>query len=314
MKIFLVTADPSLAVSQKKELESIGDLVVIKGQKLSNSEVIKKASDVEILIPAPSGIERVSRNILNNLKHLKFIALRTVGSAWIDLEAAKNLGIPVSNIKGANSESVAEHTWGMILGLAKRINEFDRDVRNKGAYKFSDYQGKEVYGKTLGVIGLGDIGKKVVRIAKGFNMKVLGVRKTDKPVSGVKLVSLETLVKSSDVITVCVPLTPETKNLISAEEISRMKQGVILVNTAREGIVNKKAIVKAVKKRKVFGYGIETKIMQPLPPKDKYLSSPHIIVTPHNAFYTEDAEDKSYDLVIENIKAYLKGRPQNLVT
>lgn len=106
------------------------------------------------------------------MKKLKMIATLTVGVAWLDMKATKELGITVCNIKGANAESVAEHAWGMILSLAKRITEFDRDVRNKGAFKFADYEGVEVYGKTIGIIGLGDIGTKIARIAKGFDMRI----------------------------------------------------------------------------------------------------------------------------------------------
>lgn len=314
MKIYLVTSNPGLNEFQRQQLEKAGKLIALNVQKLSTTELVEQAPDAEILIAGSSGIGAISRELLEGLKQLKYITLLTVGYDWVDIEAAKDRGIPISNVKGANSESVAEHIWGMILDLAKRITEFNRDAREKGAYKFGDYRGKEVHEKTLGVIGLGDIGTKVARIAKGFDMKVIGVNKSGRPVKGVTLVDLPTLLRESDATAVCVPLTPETENMISDEQFKLMKDGVILVNCAREAIVNKEAVLNAVTCGKVFGYGVETPIMKPVPKDDPYLKYPNIIVTPHNAFNTEDAEVKTYDMAVENIQSFLKGSPQNLIT
>lgn len=314
MKIYLIKSSPVLNKNQKNKLDQLGDLSIIDAEKLSDNEVIEQAADAEIMIAGPSGIDKFSKDILQGLKKIKFVSLLTVGFAWVDLAAAKEADVSVSNIKGANSQSVAEHTWGMILDLGKRISEFDRDVREKGAYKFSNYKGKEIYGKTIGIIGLGDIGSKVAKVAKSFDMKVIGVNKSGRPVNGVELVDLSTLLAESDVIAVCAPLTPDTENMIDEEEIRQMKEGVILINTAREKIVNKNAVLKAVKSGKLFGYGIETEIMEPIPGDDPYLSHPRILITPHNAFNTEDAETKSFDLAIENIEAFIGGKPQNIVS
>lgn len=314
MSIYLITSNARPTPIQEQQLQKLGTLISVNAQKLSSKQVIEKISDVEILIAGPSSIEKIDDELLGGLKRLKFISLLTVGTNWVDLDAAHKRNVVISNIKGANSESVAEHTWGMILDLAKRITEFDRDVRQKGAFDFGLYRGKEVYGKTLGIIGLGDIGKKVARIAKGFGMKILGVNKSGKSTDGIEITSFKTLLKDSDVIAVCAPLTPETENLIGEHEIALMKKGVILVNCARHQVTNKEAVLKAVTSGKIFGFGIETEIMQPIPADDEYLKHPRIIVTPHNAFNTEDAEIKSFDLVIDNIKAFQQGKPQNVVT
>lgn len=313
MKIYLITSNPTISDDMKDELEKLGELMVIDAQKMSAEEVINQASDAEILIAGSSGFEKISRELLQGLKKLKMIATLTIGVAWVDIEAAKELGVRVCNIKGASAESVAEHAWGMILDLAKRITEFDRDSRDKGAFKFADYTGKEVYGKTIGIIGLGDIGKKVARIAKVFDMRVLGLNKSKKPVDGVKLVDKVTLLKESDVIVTTVPLTDETTNMISDEEIALMKNGVILVNPAMEPITDKEAILKGLESGKIFGFGIETDIMRPIPSDSPYFKHPRIVVTPHNAFNTEDANIKSYNLAIANVKAFIRGKPQNIV-
>lgn len=313
MKIYFVTADRTIDDIYKNELESIGEFIHLPLQKASEDEFIAKCQDADILIVGSSGVDRLSEKIFSSLKNLKFVSLLTVGHAWVDVNAAQKHGIPVSNVKGSNSESVAEHTWGMILDLSKRITEFYFDARTKGAYKFMDYQGKEVFGKTLGVIGLGDIGKKVARIANGFNMRVLGVNKSGKLVKGVELVSLPVLFKQSHVIAVCVPITSETENLISDKEFGMMKDGAILVNCAREKIVNKQAVLKALKSGELFGYGVETEIMKPIPLDDPYFDHPRIVLNPHNAFNTEDAERKGDEMVIDNVNSFLAGKPQNLI-
>jgi len=314
MKIYLITNNAQPTEKQITQLEKLGDFVWVDAMKLTAKEVINKASDAEILILGPSGVEKISNELLSGLYKLKFISLLTVGTNWVDLESARKHQVLISNIKGANSEAVAEHTWGMILNLAKRITEFERDTRTKGAYNFGLYRGGEVYEKVLGVIGLGDIGKKIVRIAQGFNMKVLGVNKSNKKVEGVELVDLKTLLNRSDVVAISIPLSIETRNLISDTEIKEMKQGAILVNCAREPIVNKEAVLKAIALGKLFGYGIETEIMKPLSQNDEYFKYPNVIVTPHNAFNTIDAEIKSFDTVITNIEGFLNNNPQNVVT
>lgn len=293
------------------ELSKMGNLIVVNGLKLSKDQVIEKAFDTDILIVGSSGVEKISDELLNSLPNLKYITTLTVGLAWVDLKACKKHGVIVSNVKGANSESVAEHTWAMILDLSKRVTEFDRDVRNKNAFKFADYVGKEVYGRTIGIIGLGDIGQKVARIAKAFNMEILGVNKSGKRQKNLKLVDFEYLLKNSDVITICAPLTPETKDLISDREVSFMKDGVIVVNCAMEKIVNKEAIFKGLACRKIFGFGIETEISQPVDPS--YLSHSRIVVTPHNAFNTEDANINTYNMAIANVKSFIDSNVKNRV-
>lgn len=311
MKIYLITSNPVIGDVLKVDLEKVSDFKIIVGQKLTAKQVIEKVADAEILIAGPSGIDKISDELLNGLPNLKYISTLSVGLAWVDIESVKKHGVNISNVKGSNSESVAEHTWAMILDLSKRVTEFDRDVRNKNAFRFTGYTGKEVFEKTIGIIGLGDIGQKVTRIAKAFNMKVLGFNKSNKEVEGVKLVDLNTLYKESDIITVCTPLTSETENLITDEAVSKMKDGVIVVNSAMEKITNKEAIFKGLESGKIFGFGIETEISQPVDPA--YLNHPRIIVTPHNAFNTEDANKKTYKMAVENVMKFIEGNPIRLI-
>ena len=137
--------------------------------------------------------------------------------------------------------------------------------------------------------------------------------RSEKTTKNYEIVSLEGLLKESDFIAICLPLTKETTNLIGEKEISLMKDGVIIANIAREEIVNKKAIIRAIKSGKVRGYGIETAIMTPLKADDQYLKHPNIIVNPHNAFNTEETQRRTEEMVVENVVSFIKGRPKNLL-
>lgn len=313
MKIYCTVGTPYFTPNQKNELEKLGEVFYINQTSIPEDEYINLIKDADILIAAPEGIPQLSEKIISSLPRLKFISLLTVGFNWVDIEAAKKLNIPISNVKGANSESVAEHIWGMILDLSKRISEFDRDIRNNGSFEFSKYKGHEVYGKTLGLIGIGDIGSKVARIAKAFNMKILGYSRTNNPVEGVEMVSLDYLLSQSDVINISIPLNDSTQSFISSPQIELMKEKAILINCAREKLVNKEAVISSIKSGRLGGYGVETPIMVPISKDDEYLKYPNILANVHNAFNTVESDEKCYSLVIENIHNYLENHPQNLI-
>ena len=219
-------------------------------------------------------------------------------------------GIRVSNLKGANSESVAEHVWGLILSLSKKVTESHIGTK-AGKYEFLHYFGKELFGKTIGIIGYGEIGSKVARIAKGFEMKTLVVTRTEKEGQNVEFVTMDRMLKESDVVVVTVPLTTETTNLLSTNEFEMMRTGVILVSTSREAVINKEALFKTLKDGKLFGFGMELDIN--MPADTAYYEFNNVVITPHNAFFTKESEDKSNDLAVENVEKFIEGKLQNLV-
>lgn len=311
MKIYLVGGNQEFLENMQKTLGVSGltDVGMIVVPKISPQELAEKALDCEILVASPSGFDRLSKEHVDGLPKLKFISTVSVGTDWVDLAAAKERGIVVSNEKGVNAESVAEHCFGLLLDIAKRITESDWGIREKGITNPSPYLGRELYGKTLGIIGTGDIGQRVARMATGFAMKVIGVNKSQQKVSGIELVDFETLLKESDIIVVTAPLTAETENLLSEKEFAMMKSGVIIVSTSREKIINKNAVVAAVQSGKVCGYGFDAEIMVPIEKDDPYLSSSRIVITPHTASMTEEADRGYSDMTIENINAFLRGKP-----
>lgn len=315
MKIYIIGGNAEFLESVKKELTDSGqtDVTTVVASKISPEDLAARAEDCEILVASPSGFEKVTREHMQALLKLKFISTTSVGTDWVDLSAAKEFGIIVSNEKGVNAEAVAQHCFGFILDLSKRISEADRDIREKGENRSSPYMGVELYGKTLGIIGTGDIGQRVARIAGGFSMKVLGANKTGKEVPSIEIVSFEKLLKESDVIAVTLPYNPETENLLSEKEFARMKNGVILVSISREKIINKEAVLKAVMSGKVIGFATDLDKLVKLEKDDAYLQPSRVIVTPHSASMTEEADHGYATMTVENINAFIFGKPVRVV-
>jgi len=313
MNIYYISPVPVLLPRHEEQLKQIGKLTLIKAEKLSEEEVATMAHDADIIALARPAITGCTDNFFSQMPHLKLITTVSTSHDWIDVSAAKKRGIVVSNCKGANARSVAESTWSLILALAKRTVEYASDAKNIGAYTFKDYVGMELQGKTLGVIGLGDIGSQVAKIGGAFGMKVLGYNRSNKDITGVESVNVEQLLRESDVISLHVPLTEQTKHFIGNDEITKMKKGIILVNTSDEEIVEKSAVISAIEQNKIYGYGVETRLMTPLSPEDPYLLHKNIIAYPHNGFNTKEANIHVKDTWVQNIVQFVAGTPQNIV-
>jgi lactate dehydrogenase-like 2-hydroxyacid dehydrogenase len=310
MKIVTLVTQMEYTPEQKAALEKCGGFTHFSVQKIKGNEIVERIGDAEVLIVGSSGVEKIDADVLSQCPHLKFISVLGVGTDFVDVKKATELGIKVSNLKGTNSESVAEHTWGMILSLSKKIMEAHNGTK-EGKYRFTDYLGIEIQHKTIGILGYGEIGKRIARIAKGFDMKVLASNRSPKEAEGVEFVELHTLLEKSDVIVVTLPFTSDTENLIGMKQLNLMKENVILVNPAREQIVDKEAILKALESGKLFGFGMELDINTPA--DERFYKFKNVIITPHNAFFTVESEAKSCAMGVENVLKFLEGNPQNLV-
>jgi len=313
MKISIVCENPALPHEILDKLKLIGEVENFDFKKLTEDELIVMMPETEILICDSSSVDGISKKVFDGLGNLKFISIYGVGYEWIDIEEAKKRNIIISTTIGGNSESAAEHIWGMILNLSKRISEFERDTRKTGENNVNNYKGKEVFGKTIGIVGLGEIGKRVARIARGFNMRIIGINKSDKPVKGVEIIDLNYLLKNSDIITLCLPLNPDTINIIGEEELSIVKKDVILINCSREKLVNKNAILKVLSENRLFGYGIETEIFDLISPNDKYFKYSNVLLTPHNAWNTKESNENNFSIIFRNVKAFLDKKPINVI-
>lgn len=293
-------------------------------------------ADCEII--SPFIYTALPADIQVKLPKLKFIATRSTGYDHIDVATAAQNGIVVANVPYYGENTVAEHTWALILSLSRKIfQSYERT--EKGNFKIDQtLRGFDLKGKTLGVIGCGHIGQHVVKIARAFEMKVIVF--DPKPNQDLAqdleftYVSLDTLLKESDVITLHAALNEKTKHLLNTENMKLIKPGAILVNTARGGLVDTQALLESLDSGRLVGAGLdvleeesnireESQVLSPEFHKDidyKRLIGNHIlltrddvIITPHNAFNSTEAVMRILDTTIENIKAYLSGKSINEV-
>ena len=278
----------------KEELE-------VTSEHLEKEELLNIIPEVEVLVVRSA--TKVTADVIEAGKKLRIIARAGVGLDNIDVEKAKEKGIKVLNTPGASAVSVAELAIGMIFALSRHIVRGTIDLKN-GEWTKKKLKGVEMTGKTLGIIGLGRIGREVAKRAIGLGMKVIAfdpyVKETDLDV---ELVNLDELYSRSDYITVHVPLTPETKHLINREAFEKMKDGVFIVNCARGGIVDEEALLEALKSGKVAGAGMD--VFETEPPttevEKELLSLPNVVATPHIGASTKEAQKRVGKEIVQRI-------------
>lgn len=255
---------------------------------------------------------KVTANIIEKGKNLKIIGRAGVGVDNIDVAYATQKGIIVVNAPGGNTVSTAELTMGMILSAARNIPQADRSVK-EGRWERKKFVGKELRGKTIGIIGLGRIGYEVAKRARAFEMNVIAydpyISEARAREIGVRLVDLDYLISNSDIITVHVPKTKETENLIGEEEFEKMKDGVIIVNCARGGIINEQALIKALKSGKVYAAALDVYEKEPPDFSSELFSMENVVTTPHIGASTKEAQEIVGMIIAEDIINLSKGYP-----
>jgi D-3-phosphoglycerate dehydrogenase len=302
----ILVADP-VAKEGIEALKAQADVDVKLG--LKPDELKKVIGDYEALVVRSE--TKATADIIQAGTKLQVIARAGVGLDNIDVEAATRQGVVVVNAPTGNTIAAAEHTVAMMLALARHIPQANAKLKS-GAWQRSDYMGTELRGKTLGIIGLGNVGSEVARRAQAFNMRLIGYDpfvSTDYARNlAVELVTLEQLTKESDFITLHLPLTSQTKMLIGAKELSKMKPTVRIINCARGGLIDEEALLKAVEAGKVAGAAVDVFVKEPV--TDSVLfQSDKIIVTPHLGASTTEAQASVALEVAEQVIAVLKGQP-----
>ena len=289
-----------------KILEEVGEVEVATG--LTKEQLLEKIKDADVLV-VRSGT-KVTRDVIERAEKLKVIGRAGVGVDNIDVEAATEKGIIVVNAPDASSISVAELTMGLMLAAARNIPQATASLK-RGEWDRKRFKGIELYGKTLGVIGLGRIGQQVVKRAKAFGMNIIGydpyIPKEVAESMGVELVDdINELCKRADFITLHVPLTPKTRHIIGREQINLMKKNAIIVNCARGGLIDEKALYEALKEKKIRAAALD--VFEEEPPKDNpLLTLDNVIGTPHQGASTEEAQKAAGTIVAEQIKKVLRG-------
>ncbi len=256
--------------------------------------------------------DRIDRALLEMLPKLRFISSMSVGVDHIDLTAATERGIPVGHTPGVLVETTADTTFALLMAASRRVAEADRFVREgqwtpELAWSPDFFVGKDIAGATLGIVGLGAIGRAVARRASGFGMRVLGWNRSPRDLPDVEQVPLETLLKDSDFVAVTVALADDTRNLINAERIALMKRDAVLVNTARGGIVDEAALADALSGGRLLAAGVDVFSREPLPRDNPLLSLPNVVLTPHIGSATAATRERMADLAVDNALAALAG-------
>ncbi len=311
----LIITEP-LGISQKKaqelKKEYLPDdieMVYCDTPPADDAEKIARAKGAELVMIANMAFKE---NVLQHLSDVKFLSVAFTGVDHVGMDYCKAQGIVVSNCSGYANEAVSELAIGLALGLYRKILAADEAVRKEKTR--TGLLGSELSSKKFGVIGAGAIGKRTIALAKAFGCDVYFYNRRETTIEGATYVSLDELLKIADVLSLHVPLTAETKGLIGAAEIAKMKKTALLINTARGPVVDSKALASALKEGRIAGAGIDVfEEEPPIASNHLLLHAPNVILAPHIGFATQEAMEKRAVIAFKNVQAYLLGKPQNVM-
>lgn len=296
-----------------EELKRLGEVTLYGDRADSRDELVRRlaGADAAINVRAYTQFDEALFAALPKLRH---VAIFGVGTDNFDLDAATRYGVLISNCPGENARSVAEHAIALMFAVARTIPAYDRDVR---AGLWRHYDGVELEGKTLGVLGLGSIGRHVARMAAGLGMNVVAWSPTRDEARaaalGVTQLELGGVLRQADVLQVCVALSERTRGLIGARQFSLMKPGAILVNTARAPIVDEAALIEALRSGRLRGAGLDVFAPEPLAPDSPLRELENLVLTPHAGWVTDDARRRLLIAPVRNLANWLAGSPTNIV-
>ena len=297
-------------------LDQFGE-VTVYSRTDSEDEAIARIDDSEIVLINKI---HVTPRLLDACPSLRYIGVQATGYNVVDCAAAKERGIVVTNVPCYGTAAVAQFTLALLLEICHQIGHHN-DLVHQGAWEkapiftFWATPQMELAGKTLGIIGFGRIGREVGRLAKAFGMKVIAYSRTEYPEGReiAEYVDLDTLYARSDIISLHCPLFPETEKMINAESIGKMKDGAILLNTSRGGLVDEEVLTAALKTGKLRAAAVDVVSQEPMPNTNPLLTAPNCIITPHMAWAPVESRQRLLDTVVANIRAFLDGKPQNVV-
>jgi glycerate dehydrogenase len=280
--------------------------------------VLARAAGAEIVITNKT---RLTRSDISALPALRYIGVLATGHDVVDVRAAAERSVIVTNVPAYGTESVAQMTFALVLELCNHVGQHAEAARAgrwlaSGEFAYWERPLLELSGMTLAVIGFGRIGQTVARIGAAFGMRVIAAsaRTGSMDVAAVERVSLDEAFARADVLSLHCPLTPETARLVSAERLSRMKPSALLINTARGGLIDEAALAHALATGKLAGAALDVLSVEPASPDHPLLRAPNCLVTPHMAWATRAARSRLLDIAIGNVRAFLAGSPRNVVT
>lgn len=303
----------SLIEELSEAIKEAGHEFVYYDEKTTDvEELAERSADADIVIIANNPYPKEA---FQNAENLKLINVAFTGVDHVDQEAAKDQGIQIANAAGYSNTAVAELVIGLTIDVLRKISFGNESVRQ--GEDVTTFQGNEIKGKTVGIIGTGSIGLEAARLFKAFGANLIGYNRSEKEEAkelGLEFVSLDDLLKQSDIVSVHLPLNDETKNTLSKEKLALMKPEAILINAARGPIIDNDALAELLNNEKIAGAGIDVFDMEPPIPKDyPLLSAKNAILTPHIAFLTDESMVTRAHIAFDNVEKYLEGNPQNII-
>ncbi len=299
----------SLEETVNKYVPAGHDIVYYDNRVEDTETLIERSKDADIVVLSNF---KYGKDVMEHCPNLKMICVAFTGVDHVDLDYCKEHNIAVCNCSGYSTVAVADIVFAMAINLVRNI--LPCDARCRAGETKDGLVGFELAGKTFGIIGLGAIGQRVAKIANAFGCNVIAYNRSVKNIEGVTQVSMEEVLKNSDIVSLHVPQTKDTIGLIGKEELSLMKPTAMLINTARGPVVDTDALAEALKNGTIAGAGIDVfDVEPPLPLDNPLINAPNTIVTPHIAFASHQAFEKRAHIVGENIAKWLEGNPQNLI-
>lgn len=277
---------------------------------------VERIGDAEIVLLNKTPL---SEAILAACPKLKLVAVLATGYNIVDTAAARKLGITVCNVPAYSTQAVTQMTFALLLEMTQRVGMHAKAVREGQWQRNPDFcfwnaPLAELAGKTLGIVGYGAIGQAVGRVAQAFGMALLVTARHEKPVpAGARFVPLDALLEQSDVVSLHCPQTAENLHMMDAAAITRMKDGALLINTARGGLIDEQAVADALHSGKLGGYGADVVAREPILEGNPLLTAPNCYLTPHIAWAPFETRQRLHQIAAENIRAFLNGTPQNVV-
>lgn len=298
-----------------EEIAAFGELTVY--ERTAKDEIVSRIKDAEIVFLNKTPVDAA---VFGQCKKLRMIGVLATGYNIVDIAAAKAHGVTVCNVPGYSTGAVAQMTFALLLEMTQHVGEHSQAVHAGQWQRCPDFcfwnaPLTELAGKTLGIVGYGAIGQAVGKIAQAFGMRLLVTARHEKPVpEGAEFVNSEELLARSDVVSLHCPQTAENLHMIDAAALAKMKDGAILLNTARGGLIDEQAVADALKSGKLAGYGADVVSKEPIAEDNPLLTAPNCCLTPHIAWAPKETRLRLHHIAAENLRAFLNGTPQNVVS
>ena len=294
-------------------MEQLGEVTVY--ERTNPTETVARAADAEIVL---TNKVVINKDVLVQLPKLKYIGVLATGYNVVDIEAAHERGIVVTNVPSYSTESVAQMVFAHLLTVTNRTEHYAIQNRNgrwteNPDFCYWDFPHMELAGKTFGVVGLGNIGQRVAQIALAFGMKVKAMTSKTTLPAGVEKVSLAELLAASDILSLHCPLTESTRHLINAETLRQMKPTAVLINTGRGPLIDDEAVAKALADGRLAAFCADVLTEEPPKADNPLLQQPNAFITPHIAWASKEARIRLLQVATNNVRAFIGGKPVNMV-